>query len=139
MAKNCNYKPGNPEYDYWNDKSLYPSLRHVRDDGFSRPQKVSVEVDDGEVGGGSVLVVFFVWLMIFAPFALFLTWENWLVQVIFWSGVAVVVLVFVMWLREAIKEEYKSKNPPEKLANDPNLPWYKKYPPADIVEMKKKK
>lgn len=137
--KNCDYKPGNPEYDYWNDKSLYPSLRHVGDDGFSRSQKIDVETDDGRVGGGSVLLAVLVWLVIFTPFALFSTWENWLVQVIFWSGVAVVVLVFVMWLYGVIEAERQSKVSPEEPTNDPNLPWYKKYPPADVIETQRKK
>lgn len=137
--KNCNYKPGNPEYDYWNDKSLYPNLRHVGDDGFSRSQKIDVETDDGRVGGGSVLLAVLVWLVIFTPFALFSTLENWLVQVIFWSGVAVVVLVFVVWLYGVIEAERQSKVSPEEPTNDPNLPWYKKYPPADVIETQRKK
>ena len=133
------YNAGKQEYDYWNDKDLYPSLRHEGDDGFLRSQKASAEVDDGKVGGGSVLLAVFVWLLIFAPPALFLTWENWIVQVVFWGGMAVVMLVFVVWLYGMIEEERRSKQPPEEPADDPNLPWYKKYPPADVIRDRKKK
>ncbi len=132
------YNAGKQEYDYWNDKNLYPSLRHEEDDGFSRP-KGSADVGDGRVSGGSVFLTVFVWLLIFAPFALFSTWENWLVQVVFWGGVVVVMLVFTAWFYEVIKEERESKNPPEVPVDDPNLPWYKKYPPADVIRDREKK
>lgn len=133
------YNAGKQEYDYWNDKDLYPSLRHEGDDGFSRSQTASAGADGGRVSGGSVLVAVFVWLMIFAPFAVLSTWENWLVQLVFWGGLAVVMLVFVMRLCGAIEEERRSKTRPEEPADDPNLPWYKKYPPADVIRDRKKK
>lgn len=133
------YNAGKQEYDYWNDKDLYPSLRHEGDDGSSRSHKVSAGADDSRVSGGSVLSVVLVWLMIFAPFALFSTWENWLVQVIFWGGIVIVMLVFAVWLCGAIGEERRSKTPPEEPADDPNLSWYKKCPPADVIPDNKKK
>lgn len=133
------YNTGKQEYDYWNDKDLYPSLRHEGDEGFSQSQTARAGADGGRVGGGSVLVAIFVWLMIFAPFAVLSTWENWLAQLVFWGGLAVVMLVFAMWLYGSIEEERRSKNPPEEPMDDPNLPWYKKYPPADVIPDNKKK
>lgn len=131
------YNAGKQKYDYWNDKDLYPSLRREEDGGFSRSHG-SAEVGDGRVGGGSVFLAVFVWILIFAPFALFSTWENWIVQVVFWGGVVVVMLVFVAWFYGVIKEKRERKNPPEMSVDDPNLPWYKKYPPADVIPDRKK-
>ncbi len=139
MANINDYKPGNPEYDYWNDKNLYPSLKHEEDNIISQSQNSDTNLDDTRLSGGTVFLVTFVWLLIFAPFALFSTWENWLVQVVFWGGVVVVMLVFTAWFYEVIKEERESKNPPEVPVDDPNLPWYKKYPPADVIRDREKK
>ena len=103
------YKPGNPEYDYWNDKNLYPSLRH-EGDNFDNPPKArhhTEPLSDSKITGGSVFAVIFAWMVIFAPFALFLTWDNWLVQVIFWGGMAIILLVFVLWLCSATEESCK--------------------------------
>lgn len=101
MSKNNEYQPGNPEYDYWNDKNLYSSLRNVGDD-LRTSQPVSSE--DAKVGIGSVFLTFLIWILIFAPFALFLTWENRITQIIFWGGLAIIVLVFIAWIFGAAKE-----------------------------------
>lgn len=37
-----------------------------------------------------------------------------------------------------IVEEREAKNPPEKPADDPNMTFYKKYPPADVVKKREK-
>lgn len=102
MPKNNNYHPGNPEYDYWNDKNLYPSLQH--DNDILQPPHPA-NADDAGISLGSVFLTMFVWILIFAPFAFFLTWENGIVQVIFWGGLAAVVLVFLAWLCGAIEAE----------------------------------
>ena len=107
-SRNDEYRPGNPEYDYWNDKNLYPSLQHKED--YSRSQQSSSLSDsDSKVGLGSVFLTIFMWLLIFAPFALFFTWKDWIIQVIFWGGIAIVILVFLLWLHSAVKEE-RQKN-----------------------------
>ena len=103
------YKPGNPEYDYWNDKNLYPSLKHGEDDIFSHSQNSDMNLDETRLSAGTVFLVTFVWLLIFAPFALFSTWENWLVQVVFWGGVIIIILTFAIWLYGAIEEEQQNK------------------------------
>lgn len=105
MSKTDSYKPGNPEYDYWNDKNLYPSLRH--DDDFC-PKRTTDSGDD-KIGIGSVFVVIFGWILIMAPFALFFTWEDWIVQVVFWGGVIVIVLMFLMWICSIIEADRQKK------------------------------
>lgn len=135
MSKNGEYKPGNPEYDYWNDKNLYPSLRHDKE--YSQSQQ-STGFDNSKVGFGSVFFAIFVWLAAFAPFAFFLNWKNWITQVIFWVGLVIVALLFIMWVYDAVEELKTKKDPPEKLEDDLDLPWYKKYPPADVIKEKKK-
>lgn len=104
---NNNYKPGNPEYDFWNDKNLYPDLRNDYDD---RPQpKQPVVPSNTKVGGGTVFFVIFAWIFFMAPFALFFTWQDWIVQIIFWGGLTVVLLVFSIWFYDVIKEEQREK------------------------------
>lgn len=137
MTKNDKYEPGNPEYDYWNDKNLYPDLRH--DDEISPSSQQNAAQNDSKVSAGSIFLVVFIWLLILAPFALFFTWSDWIVQVVFWVGAMAIILVFIAWFYRIIKEDRDKKNPPSKPENDPNLPWYKKYPPADVVAPQKKK
>ena len=105
MSKSDDYKPGNPEYDYWNDKNLYPSLRH--DEDFQLAQ--STELDDSKVGFGTVFLAIFVWLLFLAPAAVFTTWENWLFQVVFWGGGAVILILFIVCLYNAYQEEQKKE------------------------------
>lgn len=102
------YRVGQQEYDYWNDKNLYPDLRN--DDGIEQSRAgQSADLDDARVGLGSVFVAMFGWMVVFAPFALFFTWQDWVVQVVFWGGAAVIVLVFLLWLYGAIEEERGKK------------------------------
>ncbi len=109
MSKTNDYKPGNPEYDFWNDKNLYPDLRNDYDENHSSQTSQPSSLDDTEVGPGSVFVVIFGWIFILAPFALFFTWEDWIFQIIFWGGIALIVLVFVLWIYGAIEDERKKK------------------------------
>lgn len=92
------YGPGNPEYDFWNDKNLYPDLRNDYDDcgGGSKPGEMTGP-SDTKVGGGTVFLTVFGWLFLMAPLALFFTWEDWIIQVVFWGGAAIVMLLVVMW------------------------------------------
>lgn len=105
MSQNNDYKPGNPEYDYWNDKHLYLSLEHEKD----LPPEKTASTNDAEIGFGAVFGVIFIWLMVFAPFALFFTWEDWIVQIIFWSGVILSLLTFVVAMHNAAKAERQEK------------------------------
>lgn len=101
MSKHDDYKPGNPEYDFWNDKNLYPSLCHKED---SRPHPTNNN-EDSTVSAGSIFLVTFVWIFILAPLTIFFTWEDWIIQVIFWGGIIVIILVFAAWIHDAIEKE----------------------------------
>lgn len=106
MLRKDDYKPGNPEYDYWNDKNLYPSLRN--DGGDLRPAQ-STDIGEGKIGFGTVFATFFMWILIFVPFALFCTWEDWIVQIVFWGGMVVIIVIFVISIYNAIQEEKHKK------------------------------
>ena len=106
MSKTDDYKPGNPEYDFWNDKNLYPSLRDDEEEVFSKPQHHTTP-EDHKTGFGTVFAVAFVWLIIFAPFALFFTWEDGIVQFIFWSGIAIIVITYAIAFYNTLQEEKK--------------------------------
>lgn len=101
MSKNNEYRPGNPEYDYWNDKNLYPSLRHNED---YPPLRQSADFGEPKVGLDSVFFTVFVWILIFAPFAVFLRWESWVTQIVFWGGLAITMVVFILWICSVIED-----------------------------------
>ncbi len=109
MLKNEDYRPGNPEYDYWNDKNLYPSLRGDEDNFQSKGNATSSSEDAG-IGFGSVFVAIFGWMFVFAPLAFFFTWEDWIVQVVFWGGIAIILLIFVVAFYNAVQEEKRKKS-----------------------------
>lgn len=102
MSKNSDYQPGNPEYDYWNDKNLYPSLRH---DAEHAPTPPSAKSGDSKIGFGSLFAVIFGWILIFAPFAFFFTWEDGIVHVIFWGGIVTIIITFIICIYNAIQAE----------------------------------
>ncbi len=130
------YYTGKQEYDYWNDTNLYPSLR--RDNNSSQLQQASRQ-EDAKIGIGSVFGALFVWILLLAPLSLFLTWDNWLYKMVFWGGVGIIVLLLLAWISNAIKAEYQRKDNQfnKQSGDDPNLPWYKKYPPADVIKKHK--
>ena len=103
MPKKNRYEPGNPEYDFWNDKNLYPDLRNDYDKMPSQA-KPYTDPDNTKIGFGSVFVAVFVWIFIFAPFALFFTWKDGIVQVLFWGGIAIIVLMYIAAFYNAIQE-----------------------------------
>lgn len=95
---------------------------------------------------GICLVLVFLWWCITKA----LTWmmgssENFLTQlayqILFWGGWICVgflaIVIIIMEITEAV-ERQKAKNHPQKPADDPNLPFYKKYPPADVIKEQKK-
>lgn len=107
MSKNYDYKPGNPEYDFWNDKNLYPDLRNDAD--YPTPSARTPQIpEDHKTGFGTVFLVTFLWLLFFAPFALFCTWEDGIVQFIFWGGITTIVITYAVAFYNA-SQEYKRK------------------------------
>lgn len=105
MSKNHNYKPGNPEYDFWNDKNLYPDLRNDAD---YATQPTSKAPEEHKTSFGTVFLVTFLWLLFFAPFALFCTWENAIAQTVFWGGLALILITCAVAFYNAF-QDYKRK------------------------------
>ena len=103
MSKNDDFKPGNPEYDFWYDKDLYPSLRDDEEEDFSKPRHPSTP-EYHKTGFGTVFLVACVWMMLFAPFGLFFTWEDSIVQFIFWGGLIIIAITYVVAFYNAYQE-----------------------------------
>lgn len=55
-------------------------------------------------------------------------------QISLWGGLGFIVIMSIAGVIMTVIEKFELKNPPEKPADDPNLPWYRKYPPADVVK-----
>lgn len=127
------YYNGKQEYEYWNDTNLYPSLRY--DSNSSQLSQASRQ-EDVKIGIGSVFRTLFAWILLLAPLSLFLTWDNWFYETVFWGGIGIIVLLFLVWISNIVKVECQRKDnqSSRQSENDPNLPWYKKYPPADVIK-----
>ncbi len=108
MSNNNNYKPGNPEYDFWNDKNLYPDLKNDYDDNSRHHSARPSAPEDTKIGFGTVFVAVFTWIFLLAPFALFFTWQDWIVQLVFWGGLMVIIIILAACFYNKI-EEYKEK------------------------------
>lgn len=92
----------------------------------------------GSMIGGSIILTIFGWCFVGLILLLFWIggssgewWFPWIWRTAFWGGVGFVVLMSFAGIVIAITEK---KNPSEKPADDPNMPWYKKYPPADVIK-----
>lgn len=66
-------------------------------------------------------------------------WFPWIWRITFWCGIGFIVLMSIAGVVATIDEEHETKNPPEQPTGDPDEPWYKQYPPADVLEAQKKK
>ncbi len=67
-------------------------------------------------------------------------WFPWIWRIAFWGGIGFIILMSIIGIIISIAEHNEAKNPPQNPANsDPNAPWYKKYPPADVIKTQNKK
>lgn len=110
MSKSNTYKPGNPEYDFWNDKNLYPDLKNDADYA-AQPASQSGNQpypENHKTGFGTVFLIACLWLLFLAPFALFFTWEDGIVQAIFWGGLTLILITWALALYNACRD-YKRK------------------------------
>jgi len=96
--------------------------------------------------GSSIILVIVGWCLVGLILFLFWVggqsgswWFPWIWRIAFWGGVGFIIVMSVAEIVLAIIEHCEAKNPPEEPADDPNLPWYKKYPPADVVKNQKRK
>lgn len=116
MSKTYNYKPGNPEYDFWNDKNLYPDLKNDADypapDTSSHPAsstRTAQTPEDHKTSFSTVFLVTFLWLPLFAPFALFFTWEDSIVQIIFWGGITAIIITYALAFYNAYQDHKRQQ------------------------------
>ena len=100
----------------------------------------------GSMIGGSIILTIFGWFWVGLIIFLFWIggcsgewWFPWIWRIAFWAGVGFIVLMSIGGVVMTAMEEYEAKHTPEKPADDPDMPWHKKYPPADVIEAQKKK
>lgn len=120
MSKPNDYRPGNPEYDFWNDKNLYPSLRH---EGDREPEPTPYDPLEptnesstlGTAIGGSIVLTLLGWF--FAGLLLLLLWlvglsGTFLFQLVFriafWGGIVFVVIMSILGVIASIVEFFSS-------------------------------
>lgn len=99
----------------------------------------------GAMVGGSIILTICGWCFVGAILFLFWIggeseswWFPWIWRIAFWGGVGFVIAMSIAGVVMTIVEEREAKNPPEKPADDPNMTFYKKYPPADVVKKREK-
>lgn len=97
----------------------------------------------GSMVGGSIILTLLGWC--FVGLIMFLFWIGgessswwfpWIWRITFWGGIGFIVVMSIAGMIMTIVEHKEIKSP-EKSTNDPNMPWYKKYPPADIIKKQK--
>lgn len=121
MSNRDDYRPGNPEYDYWNDKVLYPSLRHDGDVEATTDQHYDPLAANSStlasMVGSSIALVLLGWG--FAGLILILLWlggssESFLFQLIFqvsfWGGIGFIVIMSIAGVIMAITEHPHGKS-----------------------------
>lgn len=65
-------------------------------------------------------------------------WFSWIWRVAFWGGIGFVAVMSVAGIIMKVIEHLKPDNTLEKPTDNSNEPWYKKYPPADVIRGRKK-
>ena len=95
----------------------------------------------GSMIGGSIILTIFGWCFVGLILLLFWIggssgewWFPWIWRIAFWGGVGFVAVMSVAGIIMKVIEHLKPDNTLEKPADDPNIPWYKKYPPADVIK-----
>lgn len=100
----------------------------------------------GSMIGGSIGLVLFGWC--FVGLIQLLGWIGgnsgswwfpWIWRIAFWGGIGFIAVMSIAGVMMTIGEYCEAKKPPENPVDDPNMPWYKKYPPADVIRAQKKK
>lgn len=99
----------------------------------------------GSMVGGSIIMIIFGWCFVGLIMLLFWIggssgewWFPWIWRIAFWLGVGFIVLMSIVGIVMTIAEHWEFKHPPEKPTDDPNMSWYKKYPPAGVIKAQKK-
>ncbi len=158
-AHNLDYKrgygSGKQAYDFWNDKELYPDLLNDLDTNYSpRPATSSTDgsLTLGTMFFGSIALTLLAWA--FVGLMLFLLWiggsaGSFFFNLVFygalWGGIGFVVVMTVAGIAMAIHEKLPQRNsdtPQSAQSNSVSQgdePFYKKYPPADVLQNRQRK
>lgn len=113
---------------------------HEYNDGSSTNETSTL----GSMVSGSIILTILGWC--FVGLIMFLFWIGgesgswwfpWIWRIAFWIGIGFIVVMSITGMIMAIIEHKETKSP-EKPTGDPNMPWYKKYPPADVIENQNK-
>lgn len=152
MSKNNNYNNGwrdgywfgsGSAYDrgYEEGKQAERSRIKRAIDGDSSANETSTL---GSMVGGAIILTLLGWC--FVGLIIFLFWIGgesgswwfpWIWRIAFWGGVGFIVVMSIAGVIMTIVEHKEIKSP-EKSTDDTNMPWYKKYPPADVIKRQKK-
>lgn len=100
----------------------------------------------GAMVGGSIILTIFGWCFVGVIIFLFWIggnsgewWFPWIWRIAFWGGIGFMAVMNVLGIVMTIAEHQETKHSSEMPVDDPNMPWYKKYPPADVIQTQKKK
>lgn len=111
------YAVGKQEYDFWNDKDLYPSLRGDEPEQFQQQSNpLSSDLPTlGTMIGGSIALAILWWA--FAGLILLLLWIGgqsdsfWfhlLFQISLWGSIGFIVIMTIIGIITTIAEKYKN-------------------------------
>lgn len=96
--------------------------------------------------GGSIILVIFGWCFVGLLLLLFWIggevsswWFPWIWRIAFWCGIGFVAVMSIAGVIMAIIECQETRSPLVEPEDNPNIPFYKKYPPADVIKKQKKR
>lgn len=151
MSKNNNYNDGWQDGYWFGSGSAYD--RGYEEGRQAERSRIKCAIDGsssasessalGSMIGGSIVLTILGWC--FVGLIMFLFWVGdesgswwfpWIWRIAFWCGIGFIVVMSVAGAIMTIVEHKETKSP-EKSTDDPNMPWYKKYPPADVIKKQK--
>lgn len=154
MSKNNNYNNGWQDGYWFGSGDAYS--RGYEEGKQDERKRIRGAIDGGlpasepstlwSMIGGSIILVIFGWCFVGLILLLFWIggesgswWFPWIWRIAFWGGVGFIVAMSIISIVTAIIEYREAKKPSETLVDDPNIPLYKKYPPADATKTQKKR
>lgn len=154
MSKNNSYNDGWQD-GYWSSRD--DAYRRGYEEGKQDERSRIKRAIDGDLPadepstlwsmvGSSIILVIFGWCFVGLLLLLFWIggesdswWFPWIWRTAFWGGISLVVVMSIAGVIMTIIEHQKTKNPPAKPTDNPNIPLYRKYPPADVIKKQKKR
>ncbi len=112
------YSRGKQEYDFWNDKELYPSLRYEDEAKRDNQQYDPLAYQTSTLAtmiGGSIGLTLVGWS--FVGLLLFLFWIGgesgswwfpWIWRIAFWGGIGFIIVISVIGIIMAVIEKFSN-------------------------------